>query len=121
MTLRCMLIFLALLLAPASTAQSAASSAQPDFFGLRSGQACASLGRGEDPSDINLASCSPFSYFNRIDPQHRILWVTGKIRLGPDATSAPIGLYTGALASREIWWNGERIGAAGRVGASRDA
>lgn len=128
MPLRSLLLLLALLLAPAASAQSSEAKysdrngAPLPISGLVERQACASLGRSQDPSDIDRASCHPFTDVSRIDTQNRIVWITGRFRIQdgyPDVR--PLGLYTGALASREIWWNGELIGSVGRVGASRES
>ena len=121
MILRTALLFLALLAAPFALAQMPAQ-APPDrpISGLTDPLACASLGVSNDPSDIDHVSCKPFSYFNHVDTQGRIVWVTGRFVIQPGYPgAAPLGLYTGALASREMWWNGERIGEVGRVGATK--
>jgi hypothetical protein len=57
-----------------------------------------------------------------VDPQDRILWLRAEVVLPDPARfeQTPIGVHTGALASREIWWNGERIGSAGVPGATRE-
>src|SRR6185295_6732270 len=128
MMLRTVFLLLALLLAPGAAAQSAepgtarAAGAPLPISGLEGGQACASLGRSEDLSDIDTASCQPFDGLRKVDSQNRIVWVTGRFRIEEGYPGgAPLGLYTGALASREIWWNGDRVGSVGRVGASREA
>ncbi|HEV7690624.1 MAG TPA: histidine kinase [Hyphomonadaceae bacterium] len=121
MILRAALLFLALFAAPFALAQMP-PDVQPDrpISGLVSPLACASLGVSNDPSDIDHASCKPFSYFNHVDTQDRIVWVTGRFVIQPGYLgAAPLGLYTGALASREIWWNGARVGEVGHVGATR--
>jgi hypothetical protein len=127
MTLRAVALLLVLLLAPAAAAQSVEASigkiggAPRPISGLEDRLACGALASGDDPFDIDTASCRSFDYLGDVDSQNRIVWVTGRFRIedgypGP----APLGLYTGALASRDIWWNGERIGSVGRVGASRE-
>ncbi len=115
MILRALLLFLGFLFAPAAIAQPVPN------FGLRDSETCASQGSAEDPSDIDIASCKPFRSFDGVDSQNRIMWVRGHVDLpkgypGP----VPLGVHTGALAAREIWWNGQRIGAIGKVGASRE-
>lgn len=113
MVLRLFLFLLALLAAPA-VAQSPVSD-------LKGAQVCASLGTGSGLADIDAASCKPLDYLNDVDSQGRVVWVTGRIDVAAGfAETAPIGLFTGALASREMWWNGTRIGEVGRVGTSRD-
>jgi hypothetical protein len=127
MLLRLVLFVLALLFAPAAMAQlqygianPAQQSQTPPITGLESPLVCESLGTSSDPSDINKASCRPFAWFNHVDTQGRIVWVTGRFTIQPGYPgAAPLGLYTGALASREMWWNGERIGEVGRVGATK--
>ena len=128
MTLRAIALLLALLLAPAAAAQSIDASigqfsGPPRLIsGLEDRLACGSLGSNDDPSDIDTASCRPFDHLGDVDSQNRIVWVTGRFRIEDGYPgAAPLGLYTGALASRDIWWNGERIGSVGRVGASREA
>lgn len=112
MVLRFFLFLLALLAGPAM--------AQPPVSDLKGAQVCASLGAGEGLADIDASSCQKLDYLNDVDSQGRVVWVTGRIDVAAGfAETAPIGLFTGALASREIWWNGERIGEVGRVGASR--
>ena len=72
-------------------------------------------------SDIDTASCRKLDYLNDVDTQNRIVWVTGRFHISEGYPGpAPLGLYSGALASRDIWWNGERIGSVGRVGSSRE-
>src|SRR5690349_5102097 len=116
MTVRTVLFLLALLTAPAALAQPALA---PPVTGLVSPLVCQSLGTSADPSDIDRASCRSFAWFNSVDTQDRIVWVTGHFVLQPGYPgAAPLGLYTGALASREMWWNGERVGEVGRVGAT---
>jgi len=127
MILRAAVLLLALFLAPIATAQSpeaatgqAAGVPRP-ITGLTGAQVCASLGRGDDLSDIDTASCHKVEYLNDVDTQNRIVWLTGRFRIADGYPGpAPLGLYTGALASRDLWWNGEHIGSIGRVGASRE-
>ncbi len=128
MTLRAIALLLALLLAPAAAAQSVEASIGQfggpprPISGLEDRRACGSLGRSDDPSDIDAASCRSFDDLGQVDSQNRVIWVTGRFRIEEGYPgAAPLGLYTGALASRDIWWNGERIGSVGRVGASREA
>lgn len=128
MTLRAIALLLALLLAPAAAAQPAEASigrfsgpARP-ISGLEDRRVCGSLGRSDNLSDIDTASCRSFDDVGQVDSQNRVIWVTGRFRIEEGYPgAAPLGLYTGALASRDIWWNGERIGSVGRVGASREA
>lgn len=128
MTLRDLLFLLALLIAPAAIAQpidhniGPAAGTPPSVTGLTHAQVCSSLGRSEDTSDIDTASCHSIDYLNNVDTQNRVLWLTGRFRIAEGYPgAAPLGLYTGALASRDIWWNGEAIGSVGHVGASREA
>lgn len=118
MILRLSLLLLALSLAPTALAQQPAAT-QPPITGLLSPLVCESLGTSSDPSDIDRGSCRGFTSFNQVDTQNRIVWITGRFTIQPGYPGhAPLGLYTGALASRDMWWNGERIGEVGRVGAS---
>lgn len=116
MKLRALLLILGFLSAPTAIAQPVPN------LGLRDSEACASLGIAEDPSDIDAASCKRFRYLDGVDSQNRIMWVRGHVDL-PEGYPGPVplGVHTGALAAREIWWNGRRIGAIGKVGVSRDA
>jgi hypothetical protein len=115
MALRTLLALLfAVLLAPAGFAQPG------QLAGLLDQQVCDSLGVSDDPSDIDVASCRPVDTLFKVDSQGRIVWVRGRISVSGEQTS-PLAFYTGALAAREIWWNGERIGDVGRVGGSREA
>ncbi|MFT3725274.1 MAG: histidine kinase [Hyphomonadaceae bacterium] len=117
MILRLALLLLALLPTPLALAQPAA--VQPPITGLLSSLACKSLGTGSDLSDIDRGSCRGFTEFNQVDTQDHIVWVIGHFTIQPGYPGhAPLGLYTGALASRDMWWNGERIGEIGRVGAT---
>jgi hypothetical protein len=113
MNLRPFLFFLFLLLAPGAFAQVAPAT------GLLDREVCGSLGVSEDLSDIDESSCRPFSNFNEIDPQGRVVWVRGRFPIQEGYPgAAPLGFFTGALASREIWWNGQRIGAVGKPAAT---
>lgn len=121
MILRALLLLLALSLAPAAVGQAVR------LVGLRDAEACASRGASEDPTDVDPASCRPLTRLSRgdwseVDSQGRIVWVRGRVVVPEGyAAAEPLGVFTGALAAREIWWNGERIGGAGRPGASREA
>ncbi|MDZ4760116.1 MAG: histidine kinase [Alphaproteobacteria bacterium] len=85
-------------------------------------QVCGSLGQYDNLSDINDATCRPVGGLDEIDTQNRVLWLRGQVDIRADyPRDTPFALYTGALAARDIWWNGERIGQIGRVGASSDA
>jgi hypothetical protein len=128
MTLRAVALMLALLFVPTAAAQSVeaaigqAVGIPPPITGLTGAQVCASIGRSEDLSDIDTASCRKVDYLNDVDTQNRIVWLTGRFRIAEGYPGpAPLGFYTGALASRDIWWNGEKIGSVGRVGAAREA
>jgi len=83
-------------------------------------QICASLGSGSGLADIDRVSCRPLANVGDIDPQGRVVWSLSRMNVR-DAAKAPLGVYTGAMAAREIWWNGEQIGSVGRVGASKAA
>ncbi|HEX5006942.1 MAG TPA: histidine kinase [Hyphomonadaceae bacterium] len=127
MTLRAIAFLLALFLVSPAAAQEVeaaigqAAGAPPPITGLTNAYVCASLGRGEDLSDIDTASCRKIDYLNQVDTQNRIIWLTGRFRIAEGYPGpAPLGLYTGALAARDLWWNGERIGSVGRVGSSRE-
>jgi hypothetical protein len=113
MTLRAVALMLALLFVPTAAAQSVeaaigqAVGIPPPITGLTGAQVCASIGRSEDLSDIDTASCRKVDYLNDVDTQNRIVWLTGRFRIAEGYPGpAPLGFYTGALASRDIWWNG---------------
>jgi Histidine kinase len=116
MPLRALLLLLILLLAPAASAQPV------PFLGIRDPEACASRGAGEDLADIDTASCRPVRHVGLVDSQHRIVWVRGRVTVPEGyAPGEPVGFHIGGMAAREIWWNGQRIGADGHPGASREA
>ncbi len=70
--------------------------------------------------DFNGPQCKAQNT-DRIDPQNRVIWVRATVDLSEDVVqqAKPLALYLGALASSEIYWNGERIGANGAPGNSR--
>lgn len=117
MTVRALLFLLALLTTPAAAAQRA------PFMGIVDAEACDSRGASEDPSDIVEASCRPLKNLGRLDSQGHLLWLRGRIVI-PQGYSegTPLGFHFGAMAARDVFWNGERIGDGngGRPGASRD-
>jgi len=45
-----------------------------------------------------------------------ILWLRARIEL-PEKTKEPVGIFFTALASHEIWWDGELVGRGGVVGS----
>lgn len=56
-----------------------------------------------------------------IDPQDRLLWMRAYVDggdLAPMSDEHPLGLFVMALASREVYFNGERVGASGVPGAT---
>lgn len=58
---------------------------------------------------------------DEINPQNKIIWLGATIDL-PDGfikSEKPLVLHIGALASSEIYWNGERIASNGAVGGSQ--
>jgi len=57
----------------------------------------------------------------RVDPQQRLLWVRSEVTLpnAVDMDAAPLAVAVAALASYEVYWNGERIGGSGTPGADR--
>lgn len=117
MTLRMLMLVMALLVAPSALAQT-----PPPITGLLNREVCDSLGVSQDPSDIDTASCRPFVDFGELDSQGRVIWVRGTFNISEDyADRAPLGLFTGALASRAIWWNGKHIGEVGESGVSADS
>ena len=61
-----------------------------------------------------LRDCRPV--VGLIDPQGRELWLRAAVRR--PAGSDPAALYIIAAASSEVWFNGRRLGANGRPGAS---
>src|SRR4051794_9346214 len=48
----------------------------------------------------------------RVDPQGHMVWIRAHIAVSPalDTRSKPLGVYFGATASYEAWWNGVRVG-----------
>src|SRR5215510_11248305 len=97
MTLRAIAFLLALLLAPAAAAQSEtkigkAAGVPPPITGLTGAQVCASLGRGEDLSDIDTSSCHKVRYLHEVDTQNRVLWLTGRFSIAEGYPgSTPLG------------------------------
>ena len=57
----------------------------------------------------------PNAVVTHIDPQNRVLWLRAEVMIDDPASFArePVDIFTAALASREIWWNGERIASIG--------
>jgi len=116
MTLRALLCLLLLTLA---TPESLAQQAQ--LLGMRDVQACAGRDAGEGLSDIDAASCRPIQSPSLAPSQNELVWLLGNIDVPEGlADQAPLGFHIGAIAAREVWWNGERIGNSGQPGASRD-
>src|SRR5688572_17556216 len=61
-----------------------------------------------------LSDCRPVE--GVIDPQGRELWLRSAVRR--PAGDDPAALYIVGVASSEVWFNGERLGANGRPGGS---
>lgn len=61
-----------------------------------------------------LSDCHPVQDF--VDPQGRELWIRAAIAAPKD--TRPHALYVAGVASSEIWFNGQRLGANGRPGAT---
>jgi hypothetical protein len=126
MIVRAALALFALMLASAAAAQTTTEQAgrtqpAPAISGLIEPHVCGDLGRTGDLSDINVASCRKVDSLDEVDTQNGVVWITGRFRITHAYSgSAPLGLFTGALAAREIWWNGDLIGSVGRVGSSRE-
>lgn len=115
MMLRLALLLMALMAAAPAMAQ------MPPLTELVGREVCDSLGVGDDLSDIDRASCRTFADFSEVNSQGRVIWVRGKISLGEGYPGpAPLGLFTGALASRSIWWNDRPIGRVGEPGVSAE-
>ncbi len=77
-------------------------------------------GRSEQPP--SFAGC-PQSELYRVDPQGGLIWIDAEVDL-PQAifdAEIPVVLRMGALASSEVYWNGELIGSNGKPGASAQA
>lgn len=107
-----------LLVALLAVAPAMAQTPRP-IIGLVDREVCDSLGVGEDPSDIDAASCRSFADFSELNSQGRVIWVRGKFSVSEEyAGPTPLGVFTGALASRSIWWNDQNIGAVGEPGLS---
>ncbi len=101
-----------LLLAPSA-------AAQPAVPALRDIEICASREINNGLADIDEASCRPSRTLAHIITTNKAIWVRGRIAVDSALSRAgPVGLYTGALASREIWWNGELTDHIGHSGTS---
>jgi hypothetical protein len=60
--------------------------------------------------------------FGEVPQVDSILWLRARVGIEPDhLRGRPLGIFFAAMAAHEIWWDGERIGAGGTVGASPDA
>jgi hypothetical protein len=79
---------------------------------------------GHDPAWSAPAfddSTWPRVHFHEVPEANDSIW----LRIGVDTTAAgrepghPLGLYVGAMAAHEVWWDGRRIGGSGIVGRSR--
>ena len=117
MTHRMLMLVLALLLAPSALAQ-----APTPITGLLDREVCDSRGVSQELSDIDTDSCRPFVDYSELDSQGRAIWVRGTFNIDHEfADRVPMGLFTGALASRAIWWNGKHIGGTGESGVSADS
>jgi len=106
-----LLVFL--VLAPVATAQAVPA-------GIRHRDLLVCDGASATPPASSDPSCHP-ERIDKVDPQNQEIWLLSTVGIeDPEASgSAPFAVYSGALASRELWWNGERIGNVGRPGASR--
>lgn len=62
-----------------------------------------------------LSDCRPVQ--GLVDPQGRELWIRATIAAPSDAR--PRALYIAGIASSEAWLNGQRLGANGRPGATK--
>jgi Histidine kinase len=77
-------------------------------------------GAGETPPAFTNTSCE-MRDLDKINPQGKIIWIGVGVDL-PDSfvtSEKPLALYIGALASSEIYWNGELVASNGVVGASK--
>jgi len=102
------------LLAPAQAAKARA------WIAPETAMVCDGALEGGERPGFDESGCVRTPLYD-VDPQGRLVWVRMTVSLPPDASAAPLGIFTGALASREIWWNGARIGAEGVPGAMREA
>jgi len=70
--------------------------------------------------DFDEARCAETN-IEDIDPQGRTFWIRVRIDLPMLADDVePLAVRIAAMASEEVYWNGERLGSNGRVGQSRD-
>jgi hypothetical protein len=51
---------------------------------------------------------------HQLDPQGRLLWVSGDVHLGRDAALTPLAVFISSMASSAIYWDGKLIGFNGR-------
>jgi hypothetical protein len=94
---------------------SAPSLLHPELFKVRV---------GDDPgwSDPSLDDSSwQRLLLHQVPGSDRVTWLRTEIDLEPRhiPQQRPVGLFFAALASHEIFWDGERVGQGGRVGRSR--
>lgn len=97
---------------------AAPGAAEPPTFAIGDALVCDGNVGDAEREDFDERACEQ-QRFSEIDPQGRLLWLRKRVTLSGDLERVPLALFSGALASREIWWNGEEIGTVGRPGASR--
>lgn len=107
--------FFALCLWVAVTASAAEQSRFAEV--VTAARVCASA--AVQPPEFAAADCETRA-IEEINPQGQILWLGATVDLpaGFVATELPVAVYIGALASSEVYWNGELIGTNGVVGSS---
>lgn len=82
-------------------------------------QAFELCGPGGGPPPTSSDQCSPTT-LDAIDPQGRDIWIRAVIDAPPAEISAPAGLFIAAKASSDVYLNGVRLGASGRLASSRE-
>jgi hypothetical protein len=79
---------------------------------------------GDDPSwsnpDLDDSDWQVVA-FEDVPQVASIVWMRATVALQPaDPEDHPLAIYFAALAAHEIWWDGERIGGGGSVGATAE-
>ncbi len=78
-------------------------------------------GEGFEQPEFDDSDWEPIA-FGDVPGSDSILWLRGELTLMPEhlTPTRPLGLHISALASHEIWWDGQLIGRGGQVGASAE-
>lgn len=77
---------------------------------------------GDDPAfsarDYDDSAWKPVEFW-RVPAKDDVVWLRRRVTVYPQL-ERPVGLYVGALASHELWWDGVRIGGAGVPGRTKE-